>query len=81
MAHNMKYTIAGTDLKEVARFFSKFTKKSKVVPILDLEEKTVSFRLTGDPSYRLIAEKIIPVIEVLEIHRSKRSQAVRFGRV
>ena len=32
MAHNMKYTIAGTDLKEVARFFSKFTKKSKVVP-------------------------------------------------
>ena len=43
MAHNVKYTIAGTDLKEVARFFSKFTKKSKVVPILDLKEKTVSF--------------------------------------
>ena len=74
MAHNMRYTIAGTDLKEVARFFSKFTKKSKVVPILDLEEKTVSFRLTGDPSYRLIAEKIIPVIEVLEYIEVKEAK-------
>lgn len=74
MAHNIQYTIAGTDLKEVARFFSKFTKKSKVVPILDLEEKTVSFRLTGDPSYRLIAEKIIPVIEVLEYTEVKEAK-------
>jgi hypothetical protein len=66
MAHNMQYTITGTDLKEVARFFSKFTKKSKAVPVLNLEDSTVSFRLVNDSNYRLIAEKIIPVIEVLE---------------